>query len=290
MQATCQQPEHFGLPSPDQLSEYNIWDSYFTASLANPFGIIAEIERTLPIIEKAAIRRSCIFAQVGLGTATPDVETLVRNNPEVMLAPYKRWPDRFLGLIHLNANDIQGSLDAVNRWLNDGPMVGVYFPGGARGALCCAHRNFDPIVARVAELGGLIMQHTWFDATETDGQGVSTPSDLAILAGRFPQVHFVCAHAGGEWERGIRAIRAFQNISVETSGFDPTAGFIDMAVRELTAKRIIFGSHLPTRSLGTEFGKILGARISETDRHQILGANLRDLLAPILRKKGLKTS
>lgn len=290
MQAAFQQPQYFGLPSQEQLSEYNIWDSYFTASLANPSGIVPEIERTMPTIEKGAIRRSCIFAHVGLGTAAPDVETLVRNNSEIILAPYKRWPDRFLGLIHLNANDVQGSLDALNRWLIDGPMVGVYFPGGARGALCCAHRNFDPIVARVAELGGLIMQHTWFDATEADGQSVSTPTDLAVLAGRFPQVHFVCAHAGGEWEQGIRAICAFPNISVETSGFDPTAGFIDMAVRELTAKRIIFGSHLPSRSLGTEFGKILGARLSEADRQQILGANLRNLLAPILRKKGLKTS
>lgn len=74
-------------------------------------------------------------------------------------------------------------------------------------------------------------------------------------------------------------------IYAETSGFDPTAGFIEMAVRELGAERIVFGSHLPSRSLGTEFGKIYGADISLEQRQLILGKNLRRLLDPVLRLK-----
>jgi len=67
---------------------------------------------------------------------------------------------------------------------------------------------------------------------------------------------------------------------VETSGFDPTAGFIEMAVRELGAERIIFGSHLPSRSLGTELCKVTAANISEADKRLILGTNFRQLLTP----------
>ena len=73
---------------------------------------------------------------------------------------------------------------------------------------------------------------------------------------------------------------------VETSGFDATAGFIEMAVRELGAERIVFGSHLPSRSLGTELGKVVGADITEEDKRLILGENYRSLLRPILRAKG----
>ncbi|MFN9911880.1 MAG: hypothetical protein ACK53L_04810, partial [Pirellulaceae bacterium] len=54
-----------------------------------------------------------------------------------------------------------------------------------------------------------------------------------------------------------------------------------------SAQRILFGSHLPSRSLGTELGKVLTAAISEEDKHQILGGNLRRLLGPILQRKGL---
>ena len=126
------------------------------------------------------------------------------------------------------------------------------------------------------------MQHTWFKTGGKRGPGESTPTELAELAAKYPQQKFLCAHAGGEWEQGIRAVRSSSNILVETSGFDATAGFIEMAVRDLGADRIIFGSHLPSRSLGTELGKVLGADISKSDRQRILGGNYRNLLKPIL--------
>lgn len=282
-------PQFFGLPATERLEEYEIWDSYFIPSTSGPDGgrFVKDVQRTVPTLEKGAIQRLCVFLHVGLGTADPATEDRIRANPDAVVAPLERWPERLLGLIRLNANDVRGSLDAVNRWLRDGPMVGVYFPGGQRGALTCTHRNFHPLVRRIAELDGLIMQHTWFKTGGKDSPGESTPEELAQLAARFPKTNFICAHAGGEWERGIRAVRASPNVLVETSGFDPTAGFIEMAVRELGAERIVFGSHLPSRSLGTELGKILGARIREQDRHLILGKNLRRLLEPILRKKGL---
>jgi len=289
MRSLASQPEQFGLPSAQRLQAYQIWDSYFTPSGSgpDPDRLVKEITKTMPTLEKGALQRLCIFLPVGLGTADPVTETRVRANPNGILEPLKRWPDRLLGMIQLNANDVRGSLDALNRWLRDGPMVGVYFPGGRWGSLACSHRNYDPLVRRIGELGGLIMQHNWFITGGKEHPGASTPADLVLLAARHPEMTFMSAHAGGEWEQGIRAVRASPNILVETSGFDPTAGFIDMAVRELGAKRIVFGSHLPSRSLGTELGKVLGARISEEDRYLILGENLRRLLAPILRSKGL---
>lgn len=144
--------------------------------------------------------------------------------------------------------------------------------------MTCTHRNVLPLVERIAELGGVIMQHTWFKTGGKAGPGESTPSELAELAKQFPQQKFLCAHAGGEWEQGIRAVREQSNILIETSGFDATAGFIEMAVRELGADRVVFGSHLPSRSLGTELSKVIAANISEDAKKQILGGNFRRLL------------
>ena len=75
------------------------------------------------------------------------------------------------------------------------------------------------------------------------------------------------------------------NVLIETSGFDATSGFMEMAVRDLGAERIVFGSHLPSRSLGTELGKVIATDISEKDRIRILGENFRTLLRPILQTK-----
>jgi hypothetical protein len=163
-----------------------------------------------------------------------------------------QWKDRLLGVIYLNANDVAASLAALEQWVKDGPAVGVYFKSSPPGCLACTHPNFDVLVERCHALGAMIMQHTWFKAGGKGDPGESTPAELAVLAGRHPAVTFVAAHAGGDWERGIRAVSASPNILVETSGFDPTAGFIEMAVRELGAERVVFGGHFMSRSAGTE--------------------------------------
>lgn len=274
----------YGLPPMADLGRYRIWDSYFTPAFGHPGRdgsgrLIADIERSLPAIRKGEFEKLCFFPHVGVGTTTDaDYERLVRSDSRVVLQVMERWPDQLLGMIQLNANDVRASSDALKRWIRDGPMLGVYFPGGGPAALTCTHPNFDPLVEELQALGGAIMQHTWFKTGGKQGPGESTPAELALLAKRHPEQTFMCAHAGGEWQQGIRAVQATPNIVVETSGFDATAGFIEMAVRELGSERIVFGSHLPSRSLGTELGKVIGAQISEEDKALILGANYRRLL------------
>jgi len=273
-----------GLPSAQELRRLRIWDSYFTPAFSHPgkdgsSRLVHDIERSMPAIKAAHFERLCLFAHVGLGT-TSDVafERLVRKNSSSVLSIFERWPNLLLGMIQLNANDVPSSMEALDRWLRDGPMVGVYFAGSGPAVLACTDPRMDPLVERIHELNGVIMQHTWFKTGGKQGPGESTPAELATLARRYPQQTFICAHAGGEWEQGIRAVQASPNVVVETSGFDATAGFIEMAVQELGPRRIIFGSHLPSRSLGTELGKVLGAEISEDDRRLILGGNFRRLL------------
>jgi predicted TIM-barrel fold metal-dependent hydrolase len=278
-------PAHpLGLPSEEQLKQYRIWDSYFTPSHSNPGsdgmrGLIADIERATPAFTKGQFEKLCYFAHVGLGTTNDGrLEEKLRTQPNMALKVMERWPDKLLGMIQLNANQVAPSLDALKRWLRDGPMIGVYFSGGGPAALCCTHANYLPLVEQIAEYRGIIMQHTWFKTGGKQSPGESTPSELAELARRFPEQKFLCAHAGGEWERGIRAVKNSPNILIETSGFDSTAGFIEMAVRELGDKRIVFGSHLPSRSLGTELGKVIGAEVPEESKHRILGTNFRSLV------------
>jgi predicted TIM-barrel fold metal-dependent hydrolase len=273
-----------GLPSPEQLKGYRIWDSYFTPAYSHPgsdgsSGLITDISRAMPAVRKGEFEKLCYFPHVGIGTTSDaEFEKLIRSRPNLTLKAMERWPNLLLGMIQLNANDVSASLDALNRWLRDGPMVGVYFRGGGVGSLTCTHPNFHPLIELIAELRGVIMQHTWFVTGGKQSPGASTPSELAEVAAKFPEQKFVCAHAGGEWQRGIRAVQSSPNILVETSGFDASAGFIEMAVRELGAERIVFGSHLPSRSLGTELSKVITAEISEADKRLILGENFRKLI------------
>ena len=54
-------------------------------------------------------------------------------------------------------------------------MLGVYFPGSGPGALTCTHKNFEPLIRRIAELKGVIMQHTWNKTGGKQGPGNLRP-------------------------------------------------------------------------------------------------------------------
>ena len=142
------------------------------------------------------------------------------------------------------------------------------------------------IVRRNADLKGALYQHTWLKVMG-NFPGESTPGDVVRLSKRHPDVPLICGHAGGDWELGIRTIRAFKNISLGLSGFDPTNGGVEMAVRELGAERLIYGSDSYSRSFASQMSKVMGADVSDEAKRLILGANLKRMLTPILKSKGL---
>jgi predicted TIM-barrel fold metal-dependent hydrolase len=74
---------------------------------------------------------------------------------------------------------------------------------------------------------------------------------------------------------------------VDIAGSDPVAGFVETAVREVGAARVIYGSDAGGRTFASQLAKVLGADISEADRKAILGENLKRMMMPILRHKGI---
>ena len=112
--------------------------------------------------------------------------------------------------------------------------------------------------------------------------------ELAELSARHPGVPMVCGHTGGgEWAFGIRAIRARPELHGDLGGGDPVSGQVEMAVRELGASRVLYGSDVSGRSFGSQLGRIAGADISDADKRLILRENLVRLLRPALRRKGI---
>jgi uncharacterized protein len=210
----------------------------------------------------------------------PPPDQLRLENDQVLRA-LQRFPDRTLGFVYLNPNHLDFSLQEFDRCVRDGPMVGVKLWVARR----CNAPELDPIVDRAAAMKAVILQHTWLKVGGNLG-GESRPQDLAGLARRHPHANFIDAHTGGDWEQGIRAIRAAKNVSTCIAGFDPTAGSVEMAVRELGAERVIYGSDAGGRSFASQLAKVMGAEIPEAARRLALGENLRRLLTPILNAKG----
>ena len=258
-----------------------IWDLH--CHLSGVAGLTPEerLGNLLRYADCVGIERLCIY--MGLKWAQdPSPDDLVQQNDEVLRALAK-YPDRAFGFVYLSAKHVEHSLSELERCVAKGPMVGVKLWVAKR----CDDPQIDPIIQRAAELKAVIFQHTWFK-TNGNYAGESTPDDFAAMARRFPKVPMICGHTGGNWELGIRAVEPLKNVWIDLAGSDPTAGMTEMAVRELGADRIIYGSDGGGRSFASQLAKVHGAEISDADKQKIFCDNLRGLMQPILKDKGIK--
>lgn len=238
------------------------------------------VEAALRVADRLGVSRLIFFMGMEIGPLDPAPEALRRYNDDCLEAIRPHHP-RVLGFVYISGSHPDFSVEEIDRCVRDGPMVGVKLWVARR----CNAPELDPIVRRAVELKAPIYQHTWLKAGGNP-PGESTPFDLVELAARHPEAKIVCGHAGGDWERGIRAVRASPNVSLELAGFDPTAGVVEMGVRELGAERLVWGSDSGGRSVASQLAKVAGADVPEEAKRLMLGANLRRLLKPILDAKG----
>lgn len=258
-----------------------IWDLHCHMSGVPGLTPEERLKALLVYADRMGIERLCVY--MGLKwSQDPSPAELVQQNSEVLRAIAK-FPDRAFGFVYLSAKHPEESLAELERCVANGPMVGVKLWVAER----CNVAAIDSIIRRAAELKAVIFQHTWFKTT-ANYPGESTPDELVALAKRFPNVPIICGHTGGTWELGIRAIRAQTNLYADLAGSDPTAGFTEMAVRELGAERVIYGSDCGGRSFASQLAKVHGAQISDADKQKIFCDNLRLLMRPILQAKGIK--
>jgi predicted TIM-barrel fold metal-dependent hydrolase len=256
-----------------------IWDVH--CHLAGVEGETPErrIVRLLEYADRMGVARLCL--SMGMSFSQDPAPDELRRQNDAVLAAIDAASPRVLGLVYVNPKHEAASLQEIDRCVGAGPMVGVKLWVAVR----ANDPRLDPIVERATELKAPLLQHTWIKATG-NLPGESTPMDLGVLAARHPRATFVCGHSGGDWELGIRAVRPWANASVELGGGDPVAGITEMAVRELGAERVLFGSDVGGRSFASQLAKVQGAKLPEADKQAILGGNLQRMLGPILAAKG----
>jgi predicted TIM-barrel fold metal-dependent hydrolase len=257
-----------------------IWDLH--CHLANLAGDTPEarLGKLLEYADRMGVSRLCVY--MGMKWSYDPTPADFRQQNDEVLAAIRRWPDRALGFVYLNPKHPRESLDELNRCVADGPMVGVKLWVAEHASA----RELDSIVERASKLKAVVFQHTWLKVTG-NLPGESTPMDLAALAARHPQAQLICGHTGGDWEQGVRAVRAHKNIYVDLGGGDPVAGITEMAVRELGPQRVLYGSDVAGRSFASQLAKVYGADIPDTAKQQIFAGNLKRLLMPILKSKGI---
>jgi uncharacterized protein len=258
-----------------------IWDVHTPLSGVAGRTPEEKMAKLIGFADRMGIERICIFMGYPF-LMDPSARQLREQNDQVLQA-LAHYHDRAFGFVYTSGKHPDESVREIDRCVKNGPMVGVKLWVARR-----AHeKELDPIIARAAELKAPILQHTWFKTTGNFA-GESTPLDLVALVKRHSKATFICGHSGGDWQLGLRAIRSTSSLYTETGGSDPTSGFVEMAVKELGADRVLYGSDAGGRSFASQLAKVEGADIPAEAKKKILGENLKRLLTPILKDKGMK--
>src|ERR1700733_10294330 len=261
-----------------------IWDVHSHFEAVRGDTPEARMEVLVRHMDRLGLERLILSQGSGEYISHPTPQQVREENDRIMRA-VRYFPDRAYGAVFLSPDDVDFSLQEFDRCVRDGPMVSV---GELQADVRCSSPRLDPIVERAISMNVPILQHTWLN-TLGNQPGESTPYDVVELAKRHPKGTFICGHTGGNWELGVRIIRDTKNVYAEVGGSDPTSGFTEMAVRELGAERVIYGSDVGGRTFASQMAKVIGADIPDTAKELILGGNLRRLLQPILRAKGRTT-
>ncbi len=263
-----------------------IWDMHCHLPSRNVSGgtLAEQMEHMLEIAGRVGIEKIGVFLQTGKPEGP--------NSDRQILRALTRFEGRVFGFVWCDLFEVRRSVDLLKRWVGDGPMVGLKL-GGYSGI--CSKPEYDPVFRQAVDLKAVVYQHTWIklggDPPYPGGGNLpkeSRPKDLVQVAARYPDYPFICGHAGGDWELGIRVVRASKNLFLEIAGGYPTRGLVEMAVRELGAERVIYGSDVTGRSFSTQLGKVHGAAISDHQKALIFSGSLRRLMRPILERKGIR--
>jgi len=186
----------------------------------------------------------------------------------------RRFPGRVLGYCYVNPQHRKEALEDIRRCVEEHGFIGVKLYNELR----CTDPAVFPIVELAIELKVPILHHAGHSHAFNESQpNISDGAHFSELAKRYPEAMIICGHigGGGDWEWQIKALRNAPSVYLDTSGSVIDEGIVEMCVEVLGPERVLFACD---NSMTAGMGKLLGARLNETDRRNILGRNMAGIL------------
>lgn len=224
------------------------------SALIDPWTTIADPEEILRRNQEAGIDQSVIFPISN--------DTFEEANQEIADV-CRRFSGHFIGYAKHDPVNEKGRIRAMLRH--------ECHDLGLRGLKLHVHPGPE-VLDTVAELGIPVIYH---------------PARVALfedIARNYPTVDFILAHLGADlsydWREhlaGIEMARRHPNVYLDT-GAVVMSRYIEQAIRELGAEKVIYGSDEPEVDCRLEIFKIRMLKLPREQEEMILGGNLLRLL------------
>ena len=230
-------------------------------ALTDPWTTFADPEEIMLRNREAGIDQSVIFPISN--------DTFEKANQEIADV-CRRYPGHFIGYAKHDPRNEKGRIRAM--------LMHECHDLGLRGLKLHEHPGPE-VLDVVAELGIPIIYH---------------PGRVAMfdeIARSYPTVDFILAHLGSDlssdWREhlaGIEMARRYPNVYLDTGAVVLTR-YIEQAIHELGAEKVIFGSDEPEVDCRLEIFKIRMLKLPKQQEELILGGNLQRLLSKYRERK-----
>lgn len=181
------------------------------------------------------------------------------------------YPERILGYVTLNGNYESEILYELERCFSVPGFVGIkVHPSWHKNKI--TDREYEIAYNYSQEHRVPVLIHAW---------GEDEVSQFKQIAQRFPEAILIMAHAGADkkgMRKAIEVANEYENVYLDTAISSAFQGNIEFLVREVGAKKILFGSDAPYFDSRLTIGRIKLAKISDEEKRCIFKNNILSIL------------
>jgi uncharacterized protein len=197
-----------------------------------------------------------------------------RHGNDLVLEWSRRFPGRILAYAVPYPHEPETAEGELNRAFDAGAVAIKLHPPVHRYSI------YDPgysVAWKVAsERHSFILTHTWH------GDPYCAPKVFEGMAKAYPDVPIIFGHAGGVpagFPLAIALAQQYPNIYLDTCGSYIDGKLVTRMVRAVGAERVVFGTDLPFIDSRYCLGKTALADLPIDELRQVMGLNIKRLLA-----------
>ncbi len=228
-----------------------------------------------PMHRVSAQQMVATMQRQGIGRAIVSSVLAITHSPrqgnQQLAAQIADYPQLF-GYVAVCINQLEESAQELERHLANPRFVGVKVEIHPMYCLQkLSSHDGRTLMSMVAEYGRPALVHTHTSPLES-------PWNVVPAAKAHPNLPIIMAHMGGDaWWDGIAAAREAPNLYLDPCGTCADSDKIGIAVRELGAERMLFGSDFTLFDPAYTLGMIEDAELATEQRELILYGNAQRL-------------
>ena len=215
-------------------------------------------------MDTLGVDTACITAHSSIG---PDY----RYGNDMVIQAILKYPDRFIGYVTVNPHYVQDMKNELDKCFAVEGIRGIKLHPAGHGCPI-DYGNYRLAYETADEKGCPILIHVW---------GKEEVAAIGKLASRYPKAQFIMGHAGAEiraMEDAIEVVNRHDNVFVDLAISFTYEGNVEWFVSEMGSKKVLYGSDMPFFDPRPAFGRVAMADISDDEKKDIYGLNMKRLL------------